>query len=344
MKCGRCGSEWKTNASISASLTVCPFCQERLVPTKSERWQFFDNTKDLLAYIAYKYGVEAVFGRKYFSDHISPFMPQRQKNILSQAFDCGAVKILQGQMNSDQQHKEIAIRQATDKIIDTYASAQEAAEQVVMELAGAIGWLNLDFSQQKPGSIREKIIKFSVGDTVRFHDNEFMVLTVQGAAALIVSKECLFAMPYNRVKKEVTWETCDIRAYLNHDYYESLFVAEQNAIIETALANSKNPCFETIGGESTNDRVFLLSLEEVLRYMGDYEKFEKNFRRRFIDDDENKKRIAQREGKVCNWWIRTPGRCESMAVIVDVFGAVNIIGQDVNFGNYGVRPAMWIKK
>ncbi|MCL2051841.1 MAG: DUF6273 domain-containing protein [Lachnospiraceae bacterium] len=138
MKCNKCNAEWKVDASRSASLTLCPFCQEKI--EKASDWQYFDNTKELLAYVAAEYGNDALFGRKYFSDHSSPTMPQGQKNLVKQAFECGAVKILKDNENSDQAHRETAVKQAVGKIIDTYASAKEAAERVIWELTSAIGW------------------------------------------------------------------------------------------------------------------------------------------------------------------------------------------------------------
>ena len=35
-------------------------------------WRYFDNTRELLAYIAAEYGIDAMFARKHFADHTSP--------------------------------------------------------------------------------------------------------------------------------------------------------------------------------------------------------------------------------------------------------------------------------
>ena len=142
MKCDKCNSEWKVDASRLASIIVCPFCQEKL--KKEGEWQSFDNTKDLLVFVASEYGSNAIFDRKYFADHTSPLMPQGQRHIMKQAFDCGAVKILQENMTSDQGRKDIAIKQAISKLTDLMFS-QEAAEQMIREFSDAIGW-----SVQKP--------------------------------------------------------------------------------------------------------------------------------------------------------------------------------------------------
>jgi hypothetical protein len=140
MKCGKCGAEWKVDANRSSSLKLCPFCQESLETEKTSGWKFFDNTKELLAFIAAEYGNDALFGRKHFSDHSAPLMPQGQKNLVKQAYDCGAVKTLQDNMNSDQPRKEIAVRQAVGKLIDDYGTSEDIAKRVIWEFTNAIGW------------------------------------------------------------------------------------------------------------------------------------------------------------------------------------------------------------
>ena len=138
MKCDKCSEVILVQPGKSANF--CSNCGNKMEAEKSSGWQFFDNTKDLLAFITLEYGIDALFGKKHFSDHTAPLMPAGQKNLVKQAYDCGAVRVLQDNMSSDQSRKEIAIKQAVGKIIDTYASAQEAAERVVWELTNAIGW------------------------------------------------------------------------------------------------------------------------------------------------------------------------------------------------------------
>ena len=138
MKCGKCGEEVSIQPGKSSNF--CSNCGNKIEAEKSGDWKYFDNTKELLAYVAAKYGNDALFGRNYFKDHSSPMMPQGQKNLVKQAFECGAVKILQDNVNSNQANKEIAVKQAVRKMVDTYSSAQEAAERVVWELTNAIGW------------------------------------------------------------------------------------------------------------------------------------------------------------------------------------------------------------
>ena len=110
------------------------------IETSEPAWKYFDNTKELLVYVVAEYGQDALFGGRYFADHTSPFMSLLQKNLLKHLFDCGAARILQVSVGTTQQHKEVAIKQAVGKLINTYATAEEHAERIVLELANAIGW------------------------------------------------------------------------------------------------------------------------------------------------------------------------------------------------------------
>jgi hypothetical protein len=138
MKCAnpKCGGEW--TPPLGQSITVCPFCQERIVGNSG--WQFFDNTKDLLAFITAEYGNDALFGRKHFSDHSDPLMPEWQKDLVKDAFKYGAVKFLQDNVNSEEQYKERAVKQAVGKLVTERRTAREDAERVIWEFTNALVW------------------------------------------------------------------------------------------------------------------------------------------------------------------------------------------------------------
>jgi hypothetical protein len=73
-------------------------------------------------------------------DHAAPSLPQKQKSIVQQAFDCGAIKLLADNMSSDRPHKDIVIKQAVKKLDDAYGTAQDTAERVIWEFTNALGW------------------------------------------------------------------------------------------------------------------------------------------------------------------------------------------------------------
>ena len=121
-------------------------------------------------------------------------------------------------------------------------------------------------------------------------------------------------------------ETSGLRGYLNGAFYE-LFSDEDSArmlVTKVVAANSKNG--RVSGGNDTDDRIFLLSADEIQRY---------------FDTDE--KRLAQsRFGEIEAWWTRTPTNSASgkNPVFVSERGRFTESG---TAGNGGIRPAMWIR-
>ena len=62
---------------------------------------------------------------------------------------------------------------------------------------------------------------------------EWLVLAVQGNRALLLSRYELDAKPYNTLKTGVTWETCTLRTWLNGEFLNKAFTAEEKTGIQT---------------------------------------------------------------------------------------------------------------
>ena len=179
---------------------------------------------------------------------------------------------------------------------------------------------------------------------------EWLVLDVQGDKALLLSRYGLDTMPYNTEYEDVTWETCSLREWLNGDFLNRAFSAEeQKAIPVTDVDNGKgqgNSEWDTSGGNDTQDRVFLLSFAEACRYLG-----------ASLDHDSMKPRVAptayllekgvwiEDETKTDDgatagwWWLRSPGSWQDNAVGVAPGGSfydIYVIGDHI------IRPALWI--
>ena len=91
---------------------------------------------------------------------------------------------------------------------------------------------------------------FEVGGTVVFGDYhgeiEWLVLDKQEDKALLISKYCLDAKPYNEKYEPVTWETCTLRQWLNGDFINEIFSGAEKAVIcDTYLQNPDNPEYGT---------------------------------------------------------------------------------------------------
>ena len=186
---------------------------------------------------------------------------------------------------------------------------------------------------------------------------EWIVLDYDEAnhKALLLSKYGLEAKPYNTEWAIVTWETCTLRSWLNNDFLNKAFSAEeQSAILTTAVDNSAGQGYSgwsTDGGNNTQDKIFLLSYAEANRYLG--VKYWK-------DDDGNntKSRVAPtnyaiktgadtNSGKKTSdgtpagwWWLRSPGTSQDRAA--DVISGGSLRSSRVYFVDGVIRPAFWL--
>ena len=101
---------------------------------------------------------------------------------------------------------------------------------------------------------------------------EWIVLDVQDRKALLLSRYGLEAKPYNTENTDVTWEICTLRTWLNSDFRNKAFSAEeQSAILTTTVDNSSSQGHNdliSIDGNNTQDKIFLLSYAEANRYLG----------------------------------------------------------------------------
>jgi len=165
-----------------------------------------------------------------------------------------------------------------------------------------------------------------IGAVIQFGGYDWRVLDVQDNRALIITKDVIEKRPYNGKSEEVTWETCTLREYLNGEFLQKFTEEEQKRIAETGISNPNNPQNGTDGGNDTNDKIFLLSIEEANRY--------------FSSDSERMAKEA--DGTASWWWLRSPGYYSYTAARVSVVGYVTVYGLGVFTVDGGVRPALWI--
>ena len=193
-----------------------------------------------------------------------------------------------------------------------------------------------------------------VGDVIQFAGIDWRVLEISDGKALILSEYLLKEMQYNNKYTGMTWAECSLREYLNGKFYDDTFKGDEKALIaEAAIETADNPWFGTPGGKSTKDRLFLLSIEEVIRYFGDSGELEnRQADARGIDDQYSLQRIATYSNNTeyaSWWWLRSPGDNDRSAAIINRFGGLRICGVDVTLPEHppeglgGVRPALWLK-
>jgi len=185
-----------------------------------------------------------------------------------------------------------------------------------------------------------------IGGVISFGGHDWRVLDVQEGRALIISDNILEKRAYNNNNTSATWGTCDLRKYLNGEFYNQFSAEEKARITETKTQNNPNPWFEIEGGKDTNDRIFLLNIEEVIKYFGDSGQLKNKDQENkyWIDDQYNSSRIAKYTDENASWWwLRSPGRSNDRAAYILDFGFIDLSGGFFNRKDGGVRPALWLK-
>ena len=186
---------------------------------------------------------------------------------------------------------------------------------------------------------------------------EWIVLDVQDGNALLLSKYGLDAIPFCTAEGPITWEACTLRAWLNGDFLNAAFAErEQSIIVLTDVDNSKaqgNYEWDTYSGGNTQDRIFLLSWAEAVKYLetsvSDGDKTDKVYPKAQAAPTAYALRngawtnsdFKTEEGKEAGWWwLRSPGidQREAACVLCDN----SLICGSVTYGDGVIRPALWL--
>lgn len=194
---------------------------------------------------------------------------------------------------------------------------------------------------------KDKNPDYKIGETIEFGNYpqeedgtekpiEWIVMKNEGNQVLLLSKYVLDAKPYNEELEEVTWETSDIRQWLNNEFYTTAFNKTEKAKIQTSLIkNEDNSEYGTSGGNDTEDKVFLLSEKEAeTLFSNDEERIAK------ATEYAEKSGVYVNEEKSVLWWLRSPGEGSNYAAAVTDDGWFDERGDDVDDSRDGVRPAL----
>ena len=125
---------------------------------------------------------------------------------------------------------------------------------------------------------------------------KWRVLAVNGTDAFLWCENEVADVNYHNTADDFTWETCDLRKWLNGEFYKNAFNAtEKAAIRQYGVENLENPLTGTYAGRATLDYIYLLSVDEVI-----------NPRYGFSTNPSIQDDARKRNGRNC-WWLRTPG-------------------------------------
>lgn len=182
----------------------------------------------------------------------------------------------------------------------------------------------------------------------KYEPIQWRVLSNNNDELFVMAEKILASKPYHQVAVNVTWETCNMRSWLNNNFYNEAFDAtEQAKIITSTVVNEVNPWYGTSGGNNTDDKLFLLSYSEVMN--PDFGFSDDAARRTQGTDFAKSNGLSVNNSSIysgnSSWWQRTPGYCQYHACHVNYDGDVDYHQKyynSVSETSIGVRPILKI--
>lgn len=151
---------------------------------------------------------------------------------------------------------------------------------------------------------------------------------------------------------DITWRDCDLRKWLNDEFYNTVFTSAEKEFIKTAHCTGNGE-----GSPDTGDKVFLLSVDEINAVS---DKNGKDLRRAvgtdfaktkkpdgcslYVYDKTNKDNYIIRNGEAAGcswWWLRTRGNKPTRAFFIGTGCSIRSYA-NVSAARDGVRPALKI--
>ena len=224
-------------------------------------------------------------------------------------------------------------------------------------------------------------LKLNINDEIRFgkyeqdnnelngkEDIEWIVIDKNENGILLTTKYLIDCKPYNTFHKSVTWEKCSLRNWLNTSFYNDSFSkSEKQFINNTYLINDENPYYKSNKENNTYDKIFILSINEVLNLLYSNEDFLVSKKmglqfdiRKLCRPTEYAKKNGVRVNissaifNGCgNYWLRTQGlygdriwyknvTAKYFQSIITEDGRISPKGTGVHSVDDGVRPCLYI--
>jgi len=173
---------------------------------------------------------------------------------------------------------------------------------------------------------------------------EWIILDLEEGQCLLLSRYALDVMPYHTESVPVTWEQCSLRAWLNGEFLSAAFSDEERAaVLMKDLDNSAAqgfPGYGTSGGNTTADRVFLLSWSQAdLYFPGVLDKLCSASVYALSKNPWTSRSYTADGRPACSWWLRSPGLEQTDAMRV---GNIAFRRDGVSSAVNCVRPALWL--
>lgn len=188
----------------------------------------------------------------------------------------------------------------------------------------------------------------------RYEPLKWRIIEINGNEIMLMSDKLLDCVPYNRVSEAVSWQDSYLRQFLNDEFYNHAFSNEEKeAVIEKQIENNPNRSYGTDCGNTTDDKVFVLSEEEV--YLDTKATRHGFYAYTGVDDPAKRFKptmYAMARGAWYSpveayrgngfWFMRTNGYSESSVTYICDMGYIYEHGTDVMCADSGILPVICV--
>lgn len=239
---------------------------------------------------------------------------------------------------------ETMCQEDPDNRYQTIEEIKEALEEAEKELNGSacnvLSLIGLQSSDFAVGSY-VKFGRYPQNNGATPEPIEWQVIENDGKTALLLSKCGLECRKFHIKKVETCWRDCDLRKWLNEDFFSNAFTNdEQSKIVKSTINTNGNLFFHTTGCGETLDKIFCLSIDEARN-------------ERYIQSDDSRRcrptayalkhGVWKNAAGYCKYWLRSSGHRADIAANVSTNGAVSDNGYKVDCSTFAVRPALRIR-
>ena len=228
-------------------------------------------------------------------------------------------------------------------------------------------------SQNRRDEYKARICRLQRGDAIDFGRYElsgtvdpndvhvripitWLVLSKKRNDILLLSEKALYWDFFDGSghREPSSWESFYVRHELNTEKMQEYFIAEERSLIKgTVLKGDYNPVYYTYSNYNVTDYLFLLTAEDVAKYLLRYDPADGSLAQLglrdkakatilFADQSGTADEVIEVSEYFYPWWLRTVGGIAEHMAVVSEDGRIDLRGVDSDADEIGIRPAMWI--
>ncbi|WP_155991362.1 DUF6273 domain-containing protein [Oribacterium sp. FC2011] len=178
---------------------------------------------------------------------------------------------------------------------------------------------------------------------------DWQILEAKEEKILIISKYAIDEKPFSKLGGWTSWESSDLRSWLNKSFIETSFDEDEQLLIGRTKLKTRayhNTYDREEYTEETEDRIFLLSVDEVQKY------FPSDSSRR-LQPTLALKAVSKNklDSRGCIWWLRSQVNMNKLKIgssflaCVTEYGGIGIAENSQGKPSNQIaciRPAMWL--